>query len=327
MKLSVVIPVYNVEKYLYQCVQSVLMLPSDIEIILVDDGSKDSSGKLCDDLQKTDDRIRVIHQENAGLSAARNTGIRNSNGDYVMFLDSDDFLDVDQTLKLLEKLDGTSNVVVGLYRKYYGAEERYENESHSPFMGKQGLMKREDFLACIPSNGEHSFLVAVRFIAQRQWLLDNSLLFVTGIYHEDEEWTVRLLCASEKIWLTDCYFYQYRQAREGSIMSSVRPKHIWDTFTILEHHSRLLSNYKGDNKIVDFIKNRMAALYLSNLLNLRHLNKDEKQKAIELQKSYSKQCLSALQGTKGKFARNLVKIFGVNFTVTILNIIQKMRGR
>lgn len=327
MKLSVVIPVYNVEKYLHQCVQSVLLLPDDIEIILVDDGSKDSSGKLCDELQKNDDRIRVIHQENAGLSAARNTGIRNSSGDYVMFLDSDDFLDVDQTLKLLEKLDGTSNVVVGLYRKYYGADHRYENESDSPFMGKKGLMKREDFLSCIPSNGENSFLVAVRFVVQRQWLLDNSLLFFTGIYHEDEEWTVRLLCASEKICLTDYYFYQYRQAREGSIMSSVSPKHVWDTFTILEHHSRLLSNYKADNKVVDFIKNRMASLYLSNLLNLRRLNKEDKHKAIKAQKAYSKQCLPVLQGAKGKFARILVKTVGMNCTVTVLDLIQKIRGR
>ena len=91
MKVSVVIPVYNVRLYLERCVQSVLRQTyKDLEIILVDDGSKDDSGKLCDQLALSDQRIRVIHQENQGLSGARNTGIRQATGEYIIFLDSDD---------------------------------------------------------------------------------------------------------------------------------------------------------------------------------------------------------------------------------------------
>ena len=91
MKVSVIIPVYNVRLYLERCVQSVLRQTyKDLEIILVDDGSKDNSGELCDQLALSDQRIRVIHQENQGLSGARNTGIRQATGEYIIFLDSDD---------------------------------------------------------------------------------------------------------------------------------------------------------------------------------------------------------------------------------------------
>lgn len=92
-KLSVVVPVYNVEEYLKRCVDSIINQNyPNIEIILVDDGSKDSSGKICDILAAKDKRIKVIHQSNGGLSAARNTGIDNATGDYIDFLDSDDEL-------------------------------------------------------------------------------------------------------------------------------------------------------------------------------------------------------------------------------------------
>lgn len=95
IKVSVVIPVYNVEKYLQECLDSVLnQTLADIEIICVDDGSTDKSGKILDEYEQIDDRVRVIHQENAGVSAARNRGIDEARGEYVKFVDSDDALDL-----------------------------------------------------------------------------------------------------------------------------------------------------------------------------------------------------------------------------------------
>ena len=94
MLLSVIIPVYNVEKYLDKCVQSVVdQTYSDLEIILVDDGSTDSSGMLCDNWKEKDRRISVIHKNNGGLSSARNTGIAAAKGDFISFIDSDDFIE------------------------------------------------------------------------------------------------------------------------------------------------------------------------------------------------------------------------------------------
>lgn len=91
--ISVIIPVYNVEEYLERCVNSVLKQTyNDLEIILVDDGSTDNSGKICDELKNKDDRIIVIHKENQGLSASRNIGIEKATGEYITFVDSDDYI-------------------------------------------------------------------------------------------------------------------------------------------------------------------------------------------------------------------------------------------
>ena len=91
--ISIIIPVYNVEKYLERCVKSVInQTYKNLEIILVDDGAKDNSGKMCDELSKLDSRIKVIHKENGGLSDARNFGLKIATGDYIGFVDSDDYI-------------------------------------------------------------------------------------------------------------------------------------------------------------------------------------------------------------------------------------------
>ena len=96
MKISVIVPVYNVEKYLTKCVDSIMnQTYKDLEIILVDDGSTDNSGKICDEYVKKDKRFKVIHKKNGGLSDARNVGIKNSTGEYLSFIDSDDYIDND----------------------------------------------------------------------------------------------------------------------------------------------------------------------------------------------------------------------------------------
>lgn len=101
--LSVIIPVYNVEKYLKRCVDSIInQTYENLEIILVDDGSPDKSGGICDEYAKTDKRIKVIHQENAGLSGARNSGISAAKGDFITFVDSDDWIDKDMYRQMLE---------------------------------------------------------------------------------------------------------------------------------------------------------------------------------------------------------------------------------
>ncbi len=107
--ISVIVPVYNVEKYLEKCVKSVQKQTyRALEIILVDDGSTDESGKICDELKKKDDRIKVIHQKNQGLSAARNTGLEQAKGEYVAFIDSDDYIEKEMYERMLFALENNS---------------------------------------------------------------------------------------------------------------------------------------------------------------------------------------------------------------------------
>ena len=103
-KLSVIVPVYNTEKYLRECIDSILAQTfRDFELILVDDGSTDGSGAICDEYAKQDERIRVIHQENGGITVARKSGVRAARGEYVTFVDSDDWIDKDMYRIMLEE--------------------------------------------------------------------------------------------------------------------------------------------------------------------------------------------------------------------------------
>ena len=115
--ISIIIPVYNVEKYLFRCVNSILSQTySDIEIILVDDGSPDNSPELCDEIAQTDSRVVVIHKKNGGLSSARNAGLDIAKGDYVFFIDSDDWLSSNTVLENFYKtaVKNNSSFVFGL---------------------------------------------------------------------------------------------------------------------------------------------------------------------------------------------------------------------
>lgn len=113
IKVSIIVPIYNAQEHLHKCIKSILnQTEKDIEIILVDDGSKDDSLKICQEYQKNDERVRVIHQENAGVSVARNTGISYANGMYIGFVDSDDWIELDMYECLLKEADKTNADVV-----------------------------------------------------------------------------------------------------------------------------------------------------------------------------------------------------------------------
>lgn len=103
MKISVIVPIYNVEKYIEKCINSIInQTYKDLEIILVDDGSTDSSGKICDEYAKKDKRIKVIHKKNGGVSSSRNIALTIANGDYITWIDSDDWIEKDTYSKLAD---------------------------------------------------------------------------------------------------------------------------------------------------------------------------------------------------------------------------------
>ena len=324
MKTSIIIPVYNVEKYLGNCIKSVLPLKSELEILLIDDGSTDQSGKICDSLAEKDDRIRVIHKENGGLSDARNVGIENSTGDYLMFLDSDDFLDTKETERLLSKITDNTDAAIGLYREFYEGENLYRDESCVSFLQNTGVMLANDFLKIVPKDGKSCYLTAWRFIVKREVILKNNLYFFKGIYHEDEEWVPRLLFACDKINVADCFFYCYRQAREGSIMGTVKPKRVWDTFTILEHNKRILEQKSLDSAQKEFLLCRMTALFCNNVINSYVLNRNDSVKAFNELKKYYPYAKGNFYGLKNKLISISVKVFGIPFTSKLIKTFKNL---
>lgn len=223
VQVSIVVPVYNVEAYLDRCVQSLLSqdLLSDIEILLVDDGSTDRSGAICDDYAERHPQISVFHKENGGLSDARNYGLKRARGEYILFVDSDDFIEADACSSLLgDARKFSAEIVIGRVEsvRRSKAMERYERvasekfECHKVYTGKEYLEGCLEGGALRVEIGRHLYL--------REFLKENNFHFKKGILHEDEEFTPRVLLKASRVVLTDHVFYHYDNTRSGSIMNS-----------------------------------------------------------------------------------------------------------
>lgn len=206
--ISVIIPVYNVEPYLRQCLDSVVgQSYGELEIILVDDGSTDSSGEICREYARRDSRIRVIRQNNAGQSAARNAGLDMASGKYVCFVDSDDLIATDMMEKLLAQAEGCDIVMC----------DRVKFSQVPEFTGGGGVNRyeKEAFLRKIYE--------APRFIALWGKLLRRELFsdfrIREGIIYEDEDALPQLIWRADKIAYLQRPLYGYR-VRPGSTMSA-----------------------------------------------------------------------------------------------------------
>lgn len=235
-KISVIIPIYKVELYLKQCLDSVLgQTYQNLEIICVDDGSPDRCGEICEEYAKKDTRIRVIHRENGGLSAARNTGIDAATGEYICFIDSDDF--VRETF--IEYL-------YGLIKKY-GAEiavcplSQFISEQKSCTMqgGVEQGMSPTEALSYIFLNFKYVGVYAWNKMYHRD--LFTSIRYPEGKYYEDSGTTYRLFLASNRIAIGNEPQYHYRIARAGQITSSGGEKKLDKTKFLYEMKDCFLS--------------------------------------------------------------------------------------
>ena len=209
MLLSIIVPVYNVEQYLNRCVDSLLDQGTfgDYEIILVDDGSTDNSGQLCDEYQKKTSRIRVIHKENGGLSSARNAGIKATNADYVMFVDSDDYIksfvlgQLSQKLRT-EKLD----ILVFNFAHIY---EKYKIEDNIEFLKEYSeIVSGSQYLIDNLKAGT-MHMMACNKIYKTSLITDNNVFFREGFVHEDEEWSPRVIIHANRVQQIDLIVYGY----------------------------------------------------------------------------------------------------------------------
>lgn len=206
---SVVVPVYKVENYLDKCVQSIInQTYSNIQIVLVDDGGEDNCPALCDEYAAKDNRITVIHKPNGGLSDARNAGTAAAEGKYIIFVDSDDYIETDTCEKLLPYTEENYDIIVG---------------DGVSFGAKKKLAHDFDIAACSGKEylkyalGQNSMpMAAWLYVYRRAFLEDNNLEFKYGIAHEDDHFTPRAFLAAEKVVNTKVCFYNY-VIRENSI--------------------------------------------------------------------------------------------------------------
>ncbi len=213
--VSIIVPVYNAEKYLHKCVDSVLAQGfTDFELLLVDDGSTDRSGAICDGYAASDSRVRVFHKANGGVSSARNTGLDNARGEYIMFVDSGDRLEA-EALEFCSGYMGEYDVVRFSAEEWYDeAGRKFHSHIYSESCG------RADMLRGIISHGR--LLAVWGGVYSAKLFRDNNIRFDTAITF-GEDWLVlfRLIkdCASVKT--TSRVFYYYSRYNESSCVNTL----------------------------------------------------------------------------------------------------------
>ena len=260
---SIIIPVYNVEAYLENCVKSVLKQDfTDYEIILVNDGSTDGSGELCNRLGTLDDRIQVIHQENQGLSGARNTGLKQAVGELVLFLDSDDFY---PQVSFLNRLHGCwhgEDLICFNYGRYTDHLKppaiQFPPLPNNPEKVLETLIKANAYTSSAWSK-------AIR----RSLLVDNSIEFERDTLSEDIEWSGTVLLKARSAAVAPDCIYAYR-VRADSITRTIRYKHVLDQCRIVQR----MAAREVAPELQEVYRNYTAFQYCTIMINI-HLSSEK----------------------------------------------------
>lgn len=321
---SIVIPVYNVEEYLQECVDSVITQKyEDYEIILVDDGSKDSSGKLCDIIAENNSKVKVFHQENAGLSEARNTGIKNAKGKYLILLDSDDRLSDNSLFNIHKEIvkSGYKDCIVNRIELLF--EDTNEIEECNYFfeddLNNFSIMQAYQSL----QNKKGLYLTAWLFVVKLDLIIEKDLNFYPGIYHEDEEWVPRLLSNINSLAFNNNLFYVYRLSRKGSITSTKNSKRMLDKIKITKLMENEYNNEKYSTEIRRSMKNRAGKIIFGTLVDFSGYKDDAKFDEIKSKLKERLYLLKENEGNKYKMIWVFTKLLGILNTSKLTKLLLK----
>lgn len=266
-RVSVIIPIYNVEKYLNRCLDSIInQTYTDIEIILINDGSTDNSGKICDEYKKQDRRIKVLHQKNSGVSYARLNGFNISQGEYVTFVDPDDYLDLLAIEKMVVALE-KENVDMVVCQ----AQEIYESEIKIIIRPKLGYYKKNDIISLLKTNALYDVNTGIAGMSlwlctkliKRKYLSSCLKKGLDIIYAEDQIIIISLLYNINTMYvIPDCLYY-YNCARSGQATRTYNKK-IWEN---IEGYLYRIIKVDKDNYLTKQIDNRLM-ISITNFVSI-----------------------------------------------------------
>lgn len=288
--VSVIVPVYNVEKYVRECIESLIhQTYKELEIILINDGSKDNSLDICKEYEKKDNRIKVIDKENQGVSVTRNLGIKKSNGKYIMFIDADDYIEKDTILNMVSAIQKNNSDIVlskvkllenGTFKETYS----YYNED----IEIKDEIKKELISSLFYDNKNSKFsYVGGPFakLISKEFIINNQIDFYTNlIYGEDLIFSLLLYINSESIYFLNQSNYIYRQ-NENSTMNKFN-------INIIKYYINLINNisdiFEKNNLKYEYGKefNYFILKQIDKFLEFYFFRKENPQKYSELKKEY-----------------------------------------
>jgi len=326
--ISIVVPVYNVEKYLKTCVDSIIKQTyKNIEIILVNDGSSDSSGKLCDEIKQNDKRIKVLHKSNGGLSDARNTGVSISNGYYTMFIDSDDFLKNEYVLERLVKKAQIHDVDFILFRfeKFYEDDNIILPEKEYPTIDSFNC---SNVLYELARKGTFPISACTKLVKTD---IIRKVPFKKGYLSEDIDWFIKIAILSSTCICTNEICYVYRQ-RKGSISYNTGLKNILDILDQIHENLFYIQNAEINSKLKKALLAGLAYEYtivlgLLSLIDITKVNKNQYEVAVNKINNL-KYILQNDLNIKVKIIKILIFFIGKKMTIKLLGYrITKLKGK
>ena len=288
--VSVIIPVYNVEDYLCECVDSVInQTYKNLEIILVDDGSTDSSGKICDDYSKKDERIAVIHQTNGGPSKTRNAGLDHAKGKYIYFLDSDDYIELN-ALEMLANTAESNGADLVFFDAHSFSDNGDQIRQGYVVKGTYETKSGYEVLADLHKNKDYHCAIYLLFI-KRNLIEENKVTFLESAYcSEDMLFTYQIYCQAKKVIQCKNTLY-YRRYRSGSIVTSGKSERHFRSCRDVYEEIRDFSERIG--KTGDYMATEYTVRCAFNALNIyKKISKEEQILCKKEYKSLKRDILS-----------------------------------
>lgn len=320
MKFSIILPIYKVEKYLRPCVDSILSQTyQDFEIILVDDGSPDSCPQICDGYAAKDVRVRVIHQKNAGQAAARNAGLDIAQGDYICYVDSDDFLIDNNVLQKIAVASESHPDII-----HYKFVEWFESDGHIADcyfdykIPTDGRTPAEMYCDLVDKDAYYNS--AWSKTIRRELLQSNRIRFYEGICGEDNEWYYHVVMVAQSLVLIDEPLYVYRR-RQGSITRSTTRKNLLDQLFVLDIWEEKLKELSSDHR-TQVVWGSLAKQYCSALIIYAGLHNVKDLLPRIIQKKY---LLKYSRNKRVVIFRWLQFFFGVRGLLCLLKLVKKLK--
>lgn len=319
MLLSIIVPVYQVEKYLKTCIKSMLNCHGfSYEIILVVKTSSDKSEHIANEIQKEySDRVRVVTQDGDGLSNARNVGLRYAKGEYVVFFDSDDYIDAAAFSDLMKSLE--NRMLVDAVISDYYIVGNSDNISQVDTIDGEELICDNGYLEVFLKK-RRNYWNAWQYVLRRTFLLENKLLFLEGVYSEDIEFATGVVLTAKRFAFYGKPYYYYRIGREGSLANKVTLKHVVDLMDMLSISIKRI--LKADFLYKDILIDKLSLQYILSFVMIYDVDLDDKNKSKEYIVKNKKIYLSM------KHMGIVKKIFlqiGIVPSAYVLNIIRSAR--
>lgn len=322
IKYSIIVPVYQTKNYLAECIESVLSQTyPHFEIILIDDGSTDGSSELCDYYSKKDNRIVAIHKKNEGQGVARNIGVSIAKGEYIIFLDSDDWWNDVDALNKIDKLSDKTDLVFFELSIMNRKEIKIDIANKLKDEYDNGQLFMYDLLNKDPSFSWYPVLYAFK----KEIWENNNILFPKNTFFEDTATVYKIVLFSNKVKVLKDVFYCYRQSRNESTTKSVN-------CVLLSNHIDVCGNcinyvIAADNINKDLKKlllNNFGCGYVDVVNHLHRLSKHDfnRIKQILIKNYY---ILDYVNIGKQRYMALIIKIFGIDFSSFILGLIQKIK--